>query len=236
MTSNSGLTNFDANSISDVQLSSFVNLSIACDFDGTITTVDTTELTLRRFAPGKWEMFDDLLKEGKISLEECMIGQLKLIKAPKEDIVRLIDGAIGLRPGVGEFIDYCKIKGIEFTILSAGLDFYIDHVISKYGWSNVKRISGTTKMDDGLSVEFPKHRFPDSKTFKDDFVRFQKELKKTVWYFGDGNSDKEGALAADVVFSVAGSSLSQILVEKGKIHRDFQDFSTVLTILKNSLS
>jgi 2-hydroxy-3-keto-5-methylthiopentenyl-1-phosphate phosphatase len=213
-----------------------VNLSIACDFDGTITTIDTTELTLRKFAPGKWEVFDVLLKEGKISLEECMINQMKLVKESKEDIIRMIDGAVSLRPGITELIEFCRNKDIEFTILSAGLDFYIDHAISKYGWTNVRRVSGTIKMNGELSVEFPKHKFVDSKTFKDDFVKSQKEMKKDVWYFGDGDSDKEGALAANVVFSVAGSHLSRILVEKGKIHRDFHDFAEVLIILKNSLA
>ena len=88
-------------------LSLVVQISIACDFDGTITTIDTTELTLRKFAAGQWEVFAVLLKEGKITLEECMIHQLKLIKAPKEDIVRMLDVAIGLRPGIVEFIEYC---------------------------------------------------------------------------------------------------------------------------------
>jgi 2,3-diketo-5-methylthio-1-phosphopentane phosphatase len=213
-----------------------VHLSIACDFDGTITTVDTAELTLRKFAAGKWEVFDVLLGEGKISLEDCMINQFKLIKAPKEDIVRMLDAAVGLRPGISELIEFCRLKDIEFTILSAGLDFYIDHTISKYGWNNVRRVSGTTTIDDGISVEFPKHRFSDSKTFKEDFVKIRKEMKKDVWYFGDGTSDREGALAADMVFSVTGSRLSRIMDEKGKIHRDFQDFSEALTILKNSLA
>jgi 2-hydroxy-3-keto-5-methylthiopentenyl-1-phosphate phosphatase len=213
-----------------------VKISIACDFDGTITTVDTAELTLRKFAAGKWEVFDVLLGEGKISLEGCMISQFKLIKAPKEDIIRMLDTAIGLRPGIFELIEFCKIKGIEFTILSAGFDFYIDHIISKYGWTHVKRVSGITNMEDGITIEFPKPRFSDSKTFKEDFVRTQKEMKKEVWYFGDGTLDREGAMAADMVFSVTGSRLSEILDEKGKIHRDFQDFSEALTILKNTLA
>jgi 2-hydroxy-3-keto-5-methylthiopentenyl-1-phosphate phosphatase len=213
-----------------------VHLTIACDFDGTITTVDTAELTLRKFAAGKWEVFDVLLGEGKISLEECMISQFKLIKASKDEIIRVLDQAVGLRSGILELIEFCRIKNIEFTILSAGLDFYIDHIIVKYGWNNVSRISGTTRMEDGISVEFPKHRFPDSKTFKEDYVKIQKEFKKDVWYFGDGTSDQEGALAADMVFTVTGSRLSAIMDEKGKIHRDFQDFSEVLTILKNSLA
>ena len=166
-----------------------MNLSIACDFDGTITTVDTTELTLRKFAPGKWEVFDVLLKEGKISLEECMIEQMKLVKASKEDIIRLIDGAVSLRPGITELIEFCRNKDIEFTILSAGLDFYIDHAISKYGWTNVTRVSGTITMTDGIDVEFPKHRSQDTKTFKDDFVKIKKEMKKDRlvlwrWEFG----------------------------------------------------
>jgi 2-hydroxy-3-keto-5-methylthiopentenyl-1-phosphate phosphatase len=213
-----------------------VRLSIACDFDGTITTVDTAELTLRKFAAGKWEIFDVLLGEGKISLEECMIEQFKLIKAPKEDIIRELDAAIGLRPGIENLIEYCKNKDIEFTILSAGFDFYIDHIIAKYHWDNVKRVSGRTNMDDGIVVEFPKHRFTDSKTFKEDYVKIQKEMNKDVWYFGDGTSDREGAMAADMVFTVAGSRLSLIMKSKGRIHRDFQDFVEVLSVLKNSLA
>lgn len=228
--------NVDGNTLSEAAYPRFVHLCIACDFDGTITTVDTAELTLRTFAPGKWEIFDVLLGEGKISLEECMVSQFKLIKASKEEIIRTLDAAVGLRPGIADLIEYCSTKNIEFTILSAGLDFYIDHTISKYGWTHVRRVSGTTIFDSGISIEFPKNKFADSRTFKEDFVRIEKELKKDVWYFGDGTSDREGALAADMVFSVAGSRLSQILDEKGKIHRDFLDFSEVLKTVKNSLA
>ncbi len=213
-----------------------MHLSIACDFDGTITTVDTAELTLRKFAAGKWEVFDALLEEGKISLEECMVEQFKQIKAPKEDIIRVLDAAVGLRPGIENLIEFCKNKEIEFTILSAGLDFYIDHIITKYRWDQVRRVSGKTNMEDGIVVEFPKHHFSDSRTFKEDFVRVQKEMSKDVWYLGDGTSDREGAIAADMVFTVTGSRLSEIMKAKGKIHRDFQDFFEVLTLLKNSLA
>ncbi len=66
-----------------------MHLSIVCDFDGTIITVDTAELALRKFAAGKWEVFDVLLGEGKMTLEDCMINQFKLIKAPKDDIIRM---------------------------------------------------------------------------------------------------------------------------------------------------
>jgi 2-hydroxy-3-keto-5-methylthiopentenyl-1-phosphate phosphatase len=214
-----------------------VHICIACDFDGTITTVDTAELTLKKFAAGKWEVFDDLLGQGKISLEDCMINQFRLIKAPKEEIIQMLDSVVSLRPKIEELIEFCRVKDIEFTILSAGLDFYIDHVISKYGWNNVKRTSGTTTFtENGISIEFPKNHFSDSETFKEDFVRTQKGMDKDVWYFGDGTSDREGALTANMVFTVTGSRLSEIMEARGKIHRDFQDFGDILTTLKNSLA
>ena len=121
-----------------------------------------------------------MLGEGKISLEECMIEQLKLIKVSKEEIIRMLDSAVVLRSGFEELVEFCRIKDIEFTILSAGLDFYIDHVVTKYGWNNLKRASGTTTFTaDGISIEFPKHHFTDSKTFKEDFVRGQKRRRRT---------------------------------------------------------
>jgi hypothetical protein len=43
-------------------------------------------------------------------------------------------------------------------------------------------------------------------------------------------------MAADMVFTVTGSRLSDIMKAKGKIHRDFQDFVEVLSLLKNSLA
>ncbi len=60
-----------------------------------------------------------------------------------------LDAAVGLRHGIAELIEFCKAKEIEFTIVKAGLDFYIDHTIAKSGWTNVRRVSGTRSVTMG---------------------------------------------------------------------------------------
>ncbi|MHA2105675.1 MAG: hypothetical protein ACW981_19790 [Candidatus Hodarchaeales archaeon] len=53
---------------------------ILCDFDGTIVTHDTAEFILNKFTTENWQIFDELLEKGEMTLEESMKKQFKLIK------------------------------------------------------------------------------------------------------------------------------------------------------------
>ena len=49
-----------------------MNLVLLCDFDGTITNLDTAFFLLDKFVEEDWRTFDLQYRQGKITLEECI--------------------------------------------------------------------------------------------------------------------------------------------------------------------
>ena len=55
-------------------------MKIYCDFDGTITKIDTIHMFIEAFAKGNWRENEKLWREGKMSSRECIVRQLDLIE------------------------------------------------------------------------------------------------------------------------------------------------------------
>ena len=178
---------------------------ILCDFDGTITLQDTCVPILDHFALGDWEKYDILLSQGLINLHDCMQKQFEMIQADIPTILSSL-GAIPIRPGFAEFVSFCLSQEIDVVIVSAGLDFIIRSVLSQNNL-DLPVVAAKVK-DERFKLEFPSLHYPDSVDFKVDQVKYYQAQKKKVIFIGDGNSDLQGAMQADLVFAVKKSFLS----------------------------
>jgi 2-hydroxy-3-keto-5-methylthiopentenyl-1-phosphate phosphatase len=204
-------------------------LAVLCDFDGTITTVDTAEQVLARFAQGDWLELDRQLERGEITLEECMKAQFAMVHVPEMTILQALDQVVEYRPHFPELVAACGTGAIDITVVSAGLDFVIRHFILKLGLDARLSVYAGYSHFTGRHIDFtfPPLADPESRNFKDDFVRQQKQAGKKVVYIGDGLSDLEPAKGADFVFAVKGRRLSR-LCETGHLrHIDFLDFRDI---------
>jgi 2-hydroxy-3-keto-5-methylthiopentenyl-1-phosphate phosphatase len=212
-------------------------LVVLCDFDGTITSFDTADYVLRRFADGDWEQFDQLLGEGKISLEECMISQFNLVHVPEATIIDELQKVACIRQGFPELVLFCHRNDIPFYIVSAGMDFVIYHYLDKLGLQSMIKMHSGTSFFDGrkINFSFPQIVNLESKSFKDDLVKsFQRQAVK-VAYIGDGLSDLDAARLANIRFAVSGMRLDRTLTEEGLDHESFEDFAEVERGLKEHL-
>lgn len=178
---------------------------ILCDFDGTITLEDTVVPILEQFAVGDWEIYDTLLSAGQIDLHECMQKQFEMIQTDIPSIVLSL-GKIPIRAGFKEFVTFCLSQQIDFVVVSAGLDFIINSVLSQND-INLPVVAAKVK-DEKFQLEFPLLNYPDSIDFKLDQVKYYQAQKKKVIFIGDGNSDLQGAKQADFVFAVKNSFLN----------------------------
>ena len=178
---------------------------ILCDFDGTISLQDTCVPVLEKFSNGDWELYDDLLGNEQIDLHECMRKQFGMIQTDIPTILTTL-GLIPIRPGFAEFVSFCLSQGIEFVIVSAGLDFIIKSVLLE---NNLDLpIVSAKVLDDKFNLEFPSLHYSNSIDFKADQVKYYQAQDKKVIFIGDGNSDLQGALQADLVFAVEDSFLN----------------------------
>ena len=178
------------------------DLVILSDFDGTMTTVDTGELVLTRFVKANWRRFDRELEEGTITLEESLRRQFGMLKVPISAMVREVEH-VSLRPGVAEFVRYCRSSQIPFVIVSGGLDFLIRYLLKKNGLNKMKLVAPRalhTKR--GISLRFPPRDKSRSLDFKSTLVEQFHAGGREVWYVGDGLSDFEASKRADVRFVI----------------------------------
>ena len=109
-------------------------LIIFSDFDGTITEHDVIVMIMEKFAPPEWEEIKNkILYERSITLKDGVEKLFNLIDSNKKnEIISFVKQEAKLRDGFIDFLDFCKREGIDFNVLSGGLDFFVEAVLEKY--------------------------------------------------------------------------------------------------------
>jgi 2-hydroxy-3-keto-5-methylthiopentenyl-1-phosphate phosphatase len=207
---------------------------VFCDFDGTIIYEDALTLLLSKYAKGDWEIYDKLVIEGKMTLEEGIKNQVSLIEyRDQSELNEYLIKNCNLRKGFKEFLNYCKNNNIEFVILSAGLDFYIYLILEKYGIKDIKIISPKTIFNNNkIIVEFPEVD-KKYKNFKEEIV--DKHSNYYTIFIGDGYSDLWPALKSRKILAIKNSLLDKVLKELKIEAFAIEDFFDVIKILSFSL-
>jgi 2,3-diketo-5-methylthio-1-phosphopentane phosphatase len=104
---------------------------VICDFDGTITLKDSTDLLLHRFADPAWLNIEKEWLEGKIGSRECLERQLRLVQADEEDLGSLPE-EIPLDPAFPLFACYCREENIPLVIASDSFDFLVTPFLQRH--------------------------------------------------------------------------------------------------------
>ena len=197
------------------------------DFDGTITTKDSSELALRRFADERWRIYDDQMDRGEIGLEECMRLQFAMVHERPETIIAYLDRHVDARPGLSGFLRTIDECGGDICIVSAGLDFFIEHFMrTKFGEFELRMATGKAVWYDGaIRFSFPSIKNPGALDFKQDSVLESKKIHDRVILIGDGSSDYNAARSSDFIYAVKGFRLAAKCSDESLPHRTFSSFS-----------
>ena len=118
--------------------------------------------------------------------------------------------------------------GIRLTIVSGGLDFYIEAVLDKIGAPDLElHCARTSFTKDGIAVSYAG---PDGGTieegFKKKYLAWLRKWGGRVAYIGDGLSDLEAAGAANCVFATG--HLHTLLNANSVRHHTFSNFHDIL--------
>lgn len=176
------------------------------DFDGTITKVDVGEELFLQFGdPVKANEIIALWMEDKISSNETWVRLCEtLVDFDIKKVNEFID-SIEIDDNFLEFVDYCKEHEIDITIVSDGLDFYIDRILTNYNLQHLKRFSNKLEIgtDNSLTPIFP---FTDEECKqcanckRNHVLNLSADDEFTI-YIGDGYSDKCPAQFCDFIFA-----------------------------------
>lgn len=106
-------------------------MHVFSDFDGTISIEDATDHVLSRFADPQWLEIEEEWKRGLIGSAECMQRQVALIRAPKDKLDAALD-ALDIDPGFAAFNEFCYRHGIPLTVISDGVDYFIQRILARH--------------------------------------------------------------------------------------------------------
>jgi 2-hydroxy-3-keto-5-methylthiopentenyl-1-phosphate phosphatase len=208
-------------------------MRIFCDFDGTVAENDVGNLIFQTFADGHWREAVEEWLAGRISSKECLIRECKASALTREALVELVDEQ-RLDPGFDEFVLFCRQHAIPLMILSDGLDFYVERILTNFGLDDIPARANHLVFAENNAIvpEFPYERFSCGRcaNCKGHHLRAARTAGEWLVYIGDGYSDRCAAVEADLIF--AKRDLRRYCREEGVPYVDFETFDDVLEGLR----
>ncbi|MDD5544617.1 MAG: MtnX-like HAD-IB family phosphatase [Acidobacteriia bacterium] len=218
---------------------------IFCDFDGTITTRDTTDAILEAFAAPEWRDVEARWLEGKIGSRECLREQMRLVGAGPAELEELIQ-SISVTPGFSDFAEEFLDRGFPFHILSDGFDWVIERAMARPELAR-KGLPGRFRIasshleirENFMITTFPHasvHCTHGCATCKPQWIKNESPGFAPVVFIGDGESDRHAIGCAELVFAKKGRSLAQFCAAHTLPFIPFEDFSDVQRELRAALA
>ena len=210
---------------------------IFSDFDGTISTRDVGYHLFHHFSNGKNDELIPDWKSGQMSSRECLTREAEMISATSEQLESYLRQH-EIDPTFGPFVQSCRANEVDLTILSDGLDYYIEKLLAAQGlgelpWkANHANITG-----DKMTIDFPYDNGPCRRcgNCKGQRIRdYRRDVsgEMKVIFIGDGYSDVCATKEADVIF--AKKDLEQFCQKNNIDYVGFSDFSDVTRHLKQT--
>jgi 2,3-diketo-5-methylthio-1-phosphopentane phosphatase len=203
---------------------------IVADFDGTIATRDVGYSFFHHFSGGRNDELLPYWKSGELSTRECLLREAALVKTDKNQAYAFLE-SFEIDAGFPSFVKSCREQGISLTIMSDGLDFYIEFLLNKFGLTGLEAFSNRAIFENGgISIEFPfDNRQCNScgscKEERIEDLKVRHGQAHDIVFIGDGYSDACAAKAADILF--AKKDLKKYCNSKGIKYLDYNDFDDV---------
>ncbi len=179
-------------------------IRVFCDFDGTVCLQDVGEQFFREYAGEKAEADVRRLLSGEITMHMWLTDLCEAIPSMKHDeFLRYVD-QFSIDPHFVGFVNFCKERNIPLTVLSDGLDVYVERIISSAGLSHVPFFANHAEfVGERLKVSFP---YTDAEcnlcgNCKRNHMLNMSADEDVLVYVGDGYSDRCPVRYADFVFA-----------------------------------
>jgi len=209
-------------------------MHVFCDFDGTISCDDTTDVILSRFALPEWEEIEAQWKAGRMGSAECMQRQIALVRASKADLDATLD-SLKIDDSFPSFVKFCESRAIPMSVLSDGVDYFIDRILTRHKLNKMPIVSNRLSMnaDGNYSLNTP---YRNADCAASSGVCKCAQIAKgtgTSIFVGDGRSDFCASGAADVVF--AKGTLATYCEQQGIPYILYSSFSDIQAKLESLL-
>ncbi len=203
---------------------------VFCDFDGTITAVETFAGMLKEFAPTLSERIMPQLYDRTLTLRDGVRQLLESIASTKYP--EILDYAANkpIRPGLAELLDFLSTQSVPFVVVSGGVREMVENVLKREGL--LERVSAIAAVDidrKGEYLQVFSEFEADEELVSKVKVMSAYPAEETV-AIGDSVTDINMALNADLVF--ARDRLIDYLEAEGKPYLRWHDFFDIRDSLK----
>jgi 2-hydroxy-3-keto-5-methylthiopentenyl-1-phosphate phosphatase len=171
--------------------------SILVDFDGTACLHDVAEHLLMRYGDPSWPTYDEAWARGEIGSREGIRAQAAMLHAGTDELLAYAIGHCPIDPTFEPFVAWAREAGLPLTVVSDGFGFYIEPLLRAAGIDGV-RVTTNTWRDGDITFDNGHAECVGCGTCK---MRAVLEAPGPVAFVGEGDSDRFGALYADVVFA-----------------------------------
>ncbi len=160
-----------------------------------------------------------------MSLRDTLASQARFVRGTLDEADELLAASTRVDPSFAHFSQRCSAGGVKLTIVSSGIAPLIARALERNGLAHIPVLANDVSAEASGWVL----RFRDDSLNGHDKAAAVRQASASgkIAYVGDGYSDYEAALAADVRFAKKGRSLERYLRDCGVAFTPFSTFAQV---------
>jgi len=201
------------------------------DFDNTLTEGDILDQVIERFSPDeRWRDWEHDWAEGRLPARECLRLQIENLRVGRDALFDYLS-SVRVDPAFSDIAAWAAARQVEVVIVSDSFVPLIRHILRNNGNAPLPVFANELKFEgERLRPGFP---YADPNCTRSANAKARHLLPyrgHRIVFAGDGHSDLDAALAADVVF--AKSTLARELAARSIAFRPFETLAPVLEFLQ----
>jgi len=208
---------------------------VACDFDGTVSVEDVTDLIWDAHVPFDWRaILMPASRAGAITPLELIARGYAHVRPGPDQLLDEVRPLVTLRAGFEPFAMECRRRERPLHVISHGLAFYIRALLPPgvpFSAFHGAFIAGRWQVT--LPADVALEPGEDFKVHVLDGLR-ARHPGHAVVYVGDGRMDFPAARSADHVFAVRGSTLGRLCRQEGVPCVEFERFDEIAAALSGA--
>ena len=203
------------------------------DFDNTLTDGDVLDGVIERFSPDEsWRDSENAWADGHLSAQECLRRQVGKLRVSRDVLLEYLL-QVRVDPAFAAIADWAWSRQVEVFIVSDSFQPLIRHILRNNGIENVPIFAND--LDFAGERLIPSFPFADPACMRSANAKARHLLPyrgHRIVFAGDGHSDLDAALAADVVF--AKSTLARELAALAVRYHPFDSLDPMLRYLRGT--
>ena len=204
------------------------------DFDNTLTTGDILDQVIEEFSPNEtWRDWENAWEDGRLPARDCLRLQIENLRVTREDLLKYLS-QVRVDSVFAAIVDWAKTRRVDVNIVSDSFLPLIHHILLSNGIDVVPVFANDLGFSgDRLIPAFPFYDPACARSANAKARHLAPYRGHATLFAGDGHSDLDAALSADIVF--AKSTLAKELGVRGTAFHPFDTLAPILEFLETQL-